>query len=356
MTHLPSRFEIGPVYSTNPRDKKNLRRGAALKPLAKEVVLDIDMTDYDTIRTCCEGASICSKCWAWMRVAIRVLDKALREDFGWRHILWVYSGRRGVHAWICDRSARQLDDRARAAVATYLECIKGGDGKSKKVSLWRPLHPLFERSLKILRDCFQDDILQGQDPWRENEKAAHLLALIPDPTLIAALEKRWGRDTNRSSQSKWNDIADLGSDPDNLSIDPRQLLEAKQDIVLEYTYPRLDANVSKHLNHLLKSPFCVHPKSGRVCVPIAPEEIDDFDPEKVPTVTELLREVDSFSNGKDADGDADMTNSGQRKVPDWEKTRLKPYVNYFQRFVSTLLDDEQRLLAKRKVADGAMEF
>ena len=43
-------------------------------------------------------------------------------------------------------------------------------------------------------------------------------------------------------------------------------------------------NVTKGLNHLLKSPFCVHPKTGRVCIPIDMGEVDHFDPTTVPTV------------------------------------------------------------------------
>ncbi|OAA73626.1 DNA primase small subunit [Cordyceps fumosorosea ARSEF 2679] len=353
---MPSRFEIGPVYTTNPRDRKTLRNSSAFKPLAKELCFDIDLTDYDDIRTCCDKANICTKCWAFMTMAVKVVDVALRDDFGFKHILWVYSGRRGAHAWVCDKKARAMDDQKRKAVAGYLEVIRGGAQSGKKVNLWRPLHPHIIRSLDLLKTHFQEDVLAVQDPWSTDENAEKLLQLLPDRALNEALRRKWQAAPGRASASKWADIDAVAKAGHTglRNLDTRALMEAKQDVVLEYTYPRLDIEVSKKLNHLLKSPFVVHPGTGRVCVPIdttsaGGEALERFNPLAVPTVQGLLAEIDAWKGGNDGE-------DGGSGVQDWEKTSLKPYVEYFRSFVAGVMRDERDARVKREREDDSMEF
>ncbi|PGH19296.1 hypothetical protein AJ80_04049 [Polytolypa hystricis UAMH7299] len=387
----PSRFEIGPVYSTNPRDRKILRNASSFKPVAKELVFDIDLTDYDEIRTCCTKANICEKCWQFVTMAIKVIDVALRDDFGFEHILWVYSGRRGAHAWVCDQSARNLPDDRRRAIAGYLELVRGGSQSGKKVNIKRPLHPHIARSLEILKPYFANTILTDQAAFTNSEQEDKLLSLLPNKSLNAALRKKWDSAPDRSSTNKWADIdslakTNLSNDAKNRNSDTKALLEAKQDIVLEYTYPRLDAEVSKKLIHLLKSPFVVHPGTGRVCVPIDVRRVDRFDPLSVPTVSQLLSEINewdrshpvepSVENGTTTTGAPEGSEIGggpssvpdangrARRLQDYEKTSLKPYIDYFRGFIAGLLKEERAVKREREdnegvtppVAGDGMEF
>jgi DNA primase small subunit len=163
------------------------------------------------------------------------------------------------------------------------------------------------------------------------------------------LRKKWDASPGRASTSKWADIDALAKTGQSKNLDSKALLEAKQDIVLEYTYPRLDIEVSKKLNHLLKSPFVVHPGTGRVCVPINTDKLDDFDPLGVPTVQELLQEIDAWKE--------DETAPSGSPVQDWEKTSLKPYVEQFRTFVSRLMKDERDPKIKREPGEPeSMEF
>ena len=87
-----------------------------------------------------------------------------------------------------------------------------------------------------------------------------------------------------------------------------------KDFKLNILYPRLDINVSTHINHLLKSPFCIHPKTGLVAVPLSHEDILNFKIDDIPRLDKL---VDDFNNN--------------RKNQCFEK-----YIQYFQQFVNQL--------------------
>lgn len=85
------------------------------------------MDDYDDVRTCCQGKKTCVKCWKLLIVAIEVLKVSLREDFGFDNFLFVFSGGRGIHIWICDEKARTMGDSLRKAIVDYLEVVTGND-------------------------------------------------------------------------------------------------------------------------------------------------------------------------------------------------------------------------------------
>jgi DNA primase small subunit len=145
----PMKIDIGAVFSHPPKDHKAIAHGFQTEQ--RELVFDIDLTDYDEVRHCgCAGASICTKCWQMMTMAVKVMEKGLREDFGFKHIAWFYSGRRGVHAWVCDETARTLSNEARSAVASYFEVRIAPVKNAIQILLSSPLSILSFRSIWAL--------------------------------------------------------------------------------------------------------------------------------------------------------------------------------------------------------------
>ncbi|KAK9750151.1 hypothetical protein RND81_02G176900 [Saponaria officinalis] len=71
----PFKIDIGPVFCNDPSKRHAY---AQITPVERELVFDIDITDYDDVRFCCSGADVCCDCWPLMTVAIKVVDTALR--------------------------------------------------------------------------------------------------------------------------------------------------------------------------------------------------------------------------------------------------------------------------------------
>jgi DNA primase small subunit len=230
--------------------------------------------------------------------------------------------------------------------------------KKKNEGLSHPLHPMLVRAYEILEPMFVESvlpasghgILDSPDHWEP------LLDSLPDAARDLVGEKmrnKWATDPTTPAE-KWEELkqhlnACFGNSNDvkvkrtkNVSNAERERIENwPAEVVFKYTYPRLDINVSKMQNHLLKSPFCVHPKTGRVCVPIQVDEVDDFDPFAVPTLPQLMKELDEHAS-------EDSTRN-----PDWHKTSLKGYFEPFQKeFLEPMLKDLRRK-AREKAEEQA---
>lgn len=171
---------------------------------------------------------------------------------------------------------------------------------------------------------------KGQGVFLDEKHWAKLLDMVPDEDLRAQLNKRWSSPSCRSSpHDKWAELVDAvealvrknkpnnkrnQQNSDQVKRSVGELRTCVQEIVLAYLYPRLDANVSKQRNHLLKSPFAVHPKTGRVCVPVSSDTMESFDPFKVPTLGQLQEELNKDSK----------KTSMQQYVELFESQMLKP--------------------------------
>jgi DNA primase small subunit len=260
--------------------------------------------------------------------------------------MFVFSGRRGVHCWVCDKTARQLSNEQRSAVAEYMQLIAGPKGislRSTNILRRRGIqqYPLIKRSFGICQEYFEKPlvgILDGQNVFRCPDKDAkeadleqlnpnlyRVIRNLPDDCSIKHDLPSFIRLAAKDQRAAWkrisDDIASARNKRKNMNI-------GIEDIMIEYTYPRLDINVSKQMNHLLKAPFCVHPKTGRVCVPIMNlDQPELFEPGKAPLLVDII-------NG--------------------QTSEMNKYLTFFEKFVANLVADEMGQLHAER--DNPMEF
>lgn len=194
---------------------------------------------------------------------------------------------------------------------------------SKRIASPRPYCNLIlhtsrcSAALRDLQEVFETAVIpaSGQGLLASPDQWSKLLDQMPDfpvdtdgTSLKQVLAKEWAKPGN-SAEQRWRQLRDsvkklIDMGGGSLAkgykktaksgpLNYRQRFDLERlipGIVFTYTFPRLDVEVSKHRNHLLKAPFCIHPKTGRVCVPINPAQADAFDPAAVPTVAKLTEE------------------------------------------------------------------
>lgn len=257
---VPKKIDIGAVYNQS-LTTRQADNGAEFHPDSREFVIDIDLTDYDNVRSCCSKTIVCEQCWKLVQVGVRILARILTHHFAFRHVLWIFSGRRGVHAWICDESARKLDDYSRKMIANYLTL-------DKQTAFSRNL--VLHYSLVSARDeialVFEQIMVveQGILDTKERYQRIVINTIAPWETLrLPQLQALWS--PTLKGVALWAELKTRLNQRPSLSW-----------LYLSCMFPRIDKGVTIARNHLLKAPFCVHPETGRICVPIV--DMETFHP------------------------------------------------------------------------------
>lgn len=195
-----------------------------------------------------------------------------------------------------------MNPKNRNAVSEYLNVLSGG-GATKVVNIGERMHHSLKRAHRIIEPFFEEIILNDQNVFGSDNGRKKLLDMLPDENLRKEIEAKVMTAEANNSKVVWELVKRFIENHRGSNI--RRMKFLVEEIQLSMLYPRLDIAVSKAANHLLKSPFCVHPKTGKVCVPFNPSAVAKFDPTTVPTIRQLLKDIDQFDkNAEDENTDA----------------------------------------------------
>jgi len=219
-SEIPQAISVGGLYDPPPRGQSITQ----LKWLGHELIFDLDLTEYDDIRTCGKGKEhVCRQCWPLVRDSAIFIDETLREDFGFEKITWVFSGRRGLHCWVSESSeVMELDEEAREAI---VEWISPQGENFRRPLYWQ------KRALKIFGKVDQIGRID-----------------VVDVTAKKKVAEIWKTVRKR--------------------------------------LPRVDRQVTIDVNRLLRMPGSIHPTTGRLVTIV--KDIQTFYVDDSPTIYELI--------------------------------------------------------------------
>eukprot|EP00796_Vickermania_ingenoplastis_P000183 gene183-98_t len=267
---FPEKIDVGAVYSIRPNLKQSVSQICAVE---RELVFDIDMSDYDNVRSCCTGKRICGHCWQWMACAALVLKHLLEEDFGFNYILPVFSGRRGVHLWVCDKRARFMSDDERAAVVGTLRSDVVTD-----LANHRLVHPSLSRLFVFTNEYFRAIFTESSADNPNNIEHNPAAAAVVYEAAQAVMSQ------GKPHQRKYF--------LDRVKFTEGDVLRWPEfRLALGERMSDAEDHVTTRRDHLLKLPFCVHPGTSSLCCPLRWATIREFDPiSHAPKLDEILME------------------------------------------------------------------
>ena len=255
----PARIELGPIH---PFPSRKLGKEFKMDYL-KHLVFDIDVDDEHYMRWCnCKGYKMtCSKCWALTVIGIKITVHMLKKAFGFKHILEVYSGRRGAHIWVFDQKTLEYDRYMRGSIVDYID-------KHRNPSIFntKDTDIIYD---EVIEPAFDEIYLDG-DALTEMDISKYALLRVPYQKGRDRISDAWWDAS--SGRQMWDAV--------EAELEPSLLRDYKRQIAFGLLWVHLDTAVTTNLDHLVKCPFVVHPGTGHICTPIP---YHDWTPEEALT-------------------------------------------------------------------------
>jgi DNA primase small subunit len=275
------KFHVGAVFDQQPCHKRKLR---CIVPTARELVFDIDVNDYSTWGVDSGDIASCDAAWHIVAFGMIVVRHIMEKHFGFKNTILVYSGRRGAHLSVHDARACELTDDARAAIVAFVSPPDkpGPTGRTNFCNMM---------SLGFFGEMYDTHILPFWENMGVRPRQDGGLGALDTPQdkeyFLELMGDNYAQKTlclnALNAADTWNAIKKYAANSRYRESTERALRET----VLTYVWPKLDAAVSKHRNHLNKAWFSVHPKTGRICVPVFGDP-SRFNPAECPTVSGLM--------------------------------------------------------------------
>ena len=315
--HGIGKLNMGAVYERPVSMRFKLPSTESMKPIGRELIIDVDLTDYSHFAVPKDDLELNDKMFTVVGIAIELLKDVLEQNFGFKDFLAVYSGRRGAHLYVLDQRAFDLAEEARRAIASFFS------------PPYRTFHPSKRLAFRFLVDVWPSSSTFG----RNSPFTTRLMEFFEDVGLrssrdggLGILDSKFQREAflgmcevsfflSKFDMSMIFARATCGLDCYKMIVAAVSRVEdeAKREgaelkileTVLTYLFPRIDSAVTSGMGHMLKAPYSVHPSTKRVSTPFfgcmtefCPSKhsfcVDSWDDETNARFAKNVCEFDSF--------------------------------------------------------------
>lgn len=261
-------LHIGGVYPSYP--VKNV------DPIGREFVIDIDGTDYEHLHLLKSDLAACDASWSLVAFGLQIAESLLCDEFAYSEFLRVYSGGRGAHLYVLDEHAFHLNQETRSAIAANINLTMDKNGAAvDSILALATTHDLLDNCWSFFKKtCLKSKEDNGLGFFDEDDDVEAFFertgcqhhGRMRELAKMACLSSRHG-------------LARFAflEDAIHNEFAPTDWHTSLTKAMLAMVWPRLDMKVSEGVGHVLKAPFSIHARTGRIAIPLF-QNPSNFDP------------------------------------------------------------------------------